>query len=265
MKTNSGLTLLELLIALTFTALLTAAMTFAYGSAFQASSSLSAAIEPSLTQTQIQEKMAQYIQHAYLATSTTDPNTYFTTNPISNPPTTSGTNTSVSAGSQSGSTTSSGSSAMSQYGGSQQLVLTAIGLPVPANYLHSNDDFQTLNNDFGPSSGLAEVSFSLTAAGSAGNQSGLFLRVQQPADSDPTQGGTERLLIPNCTDISFQFFDGTQWDPTWDTVSQTTKQLPSAVKVTYAISNGDPITFVVPVYTSNVTPQNPVTQTGSSQ
>lgn len=264
MTKRTGLTLLELLLALTFTALLATAMSFAYGSAFKASGRLSAAIEPNLQQVQIQQKITQFIQHAYLSSTTTDPNTYFTTNPISNPPTTSGTNTSISAGSQS-STSSSGSSSLSQYGGSQELVLTAIGLPIPAAYIHSSDDFQTLNQDFGPSSGLAEISLSLNAAGSANNQTGLFLRVQQPADSDPTQGGVESLLIPNCTDVSFQFFDGTQWDPTWDTVSQTTKQLPSAVKVTYSINNGDPITFVVPVYTSNVTPQNPVTQTGSSQ
>ncbi len=265
MRKSTGLTLLELLLALVFTAVLTAAMTFAYGVALRSGSKINAHRQPFEEKQQVQELISRYIKHAYLSSSAQDPNTYFTTDPISNPPTTAGNNTSITAGSQSSAGSSSSTNgATSQYGGAQQLVFTAIGLKVPDSYLHSNDDFPTLNQDFGPSSGLAEISFSLTPAGSVSNQTGLFLRIQQPADSDPTEGGMERLLIPNCTDISFQFFDGIQWDPTWDTVSQTTKQLPSAVKVTYTVSNGDPTTFVVPILTSNVTPQNPDTQAEST-
>lgn len=256
----AGLTLLELLIAMAYTVLLVAAMVTAYGTAMRAPETLARRTTSFEESQKYQSEITTLIEHAYLYTRTADTNCYFTTSPVSTPPTNPGNGAAATTSSNAG----SGSTQVSQYGGSQLLVFSAIGLPLPAAYLYSNDDFSTLNQDFGPSSGLAEVSLSLVPVGNANGESGLFLRIQQPADSDPTQGGMERLLIPNCTDISLQFWDGTQWDPSWDTQSQTTKQLPSAVRVTYVIDGGDPQTFDVRISTSNVTPQNPASQNSTT-
>lgn len=259
-RRTSALTLLELLIAMAYTVLIVGAMAAAYGTAMTGPSILATRNASFAQGIQYQTEITDYLRHAYMYTLTADPNCYFTSNPVSNPPTNAGTNTS-SNGLNGG---SSGTSQISQYGGSQQLVFTALGLSIPAAYLHSSSDFPGLNQTFGPSSGLAEVSFSLTPAGNANGQTGLFIRVQQPADSDPTQGGQEWLLIPGCTDVSFEFWDGTQWDSSWDTTTQTTKQLPSAVRVTYVIDDQEPQTFVVRIPTSNVTPQNPASQNSTT-
>jgi hypothetical protein len=51
-----------------------------------------------------------------------------------------------------------------------------------------------------------------------GERTGLFQRVQRPADGDPTQGGREWLLDPQIDRVGFQFFNGTDWVDEWDTI-----------------------------------------------
>ena len=59
--------------------------------------------------------------------------------------------------------------------------------------------------------------------------------------------------------LSFEFYDGTDWQTTWDTTTMTTRRLPSAVRVTYKFTDEETEhVLVFPVPTSDVTPDNPV-------
>jgi type II secretory pathway pseudopilin PulG len=131
--------------------------------------------------------------------------------------------------------------------GSASLVVTSLFDPTPVRYLTSSDnDFQHLNQTYGPMVGTSEVALSLVPVGDAGSKQGLFLRVQRPADSDPKQGGTESDLNPDVEDIRFEFYDGTTWQTTWDSTDTQKGQLPLAVRVTYLL-RGDqqPKSFLI--------------------
>jgi hypothetical protein len=131
--------------------------------------------------------------------------------------------------------------------------------------LASNDDFETNNQNFGPQGGIQEVSIETTAVGSIGQgMTGCFLRTQIPADDDPTQGGNEVLLTSELTELGFEMYDGTTWQTSWDTRSQTgAGELPAAVKVTYRFT-GDTVDniFIVQLPESTATSTNPVTVPG---
>jgi prepilin-type N-terminal cleavage/methylation domain-containing protein len=130
--------------------------------------------------------------------------------------------------------------------------------PAPLGaFLESQNDFETLNEQFGPQGGLAEVSISVTPVGEeAGSRTGPFLRTQRPADGDFTQGGFEELLDANVHALTFEFYDGTAWVPEWDT--STTPRLPAAVRITYTWQEEDtPRVLIVRLPLSDVTPENP--------
>jgi len=62
--------------------------------------------------------------------------------------------------------------------------------------------------------------------------------------------------------IGFQFWDGTEWDPNWDTTTEA-RRLPAAVMVSYTLTGDSANTthmFVVPILTSNVNALSPVTE-----
>lgn len=136
-------------------------------------------------------------------------------------------------------------------------------IPVPITAIDNvTDDWPTQQSEYGPVGGPTEVSFGVTPIGAPPNgETGLFERIQHPSDDDPTQGGTERLIDPDVTAIGFEFWDGQEWDPTWDTTTMTTPQLPEAVQVTYRLkndtSNVDHM-FVVVIQASNVNYNDPV-------
>ena len=125
--------------------------------------------------------------------------------------------------------------------GSPSLVLTAPATPKIQLLNETGQTFQTLNQKYGPLSDCSEIALSMTPVGDAGDRTGLFLREQAPADSDPTQGGEESLLSPAVQDIRFEFYDGTTWAATWDSRSANKGKLPAAVRITYALPN-DPQT-----------------------
>ncbi|MGO8672078.1 MAG: type II secretion system protein GspJ [Capsulimonadaceae bacterium] len=144
---------------------------------------------------------------------------------------------------------------------------TAPGIPMQSQY--STDDFETQNQNIGPVGGLAEVSVGMVAVGDGGGQSGLFERIQRPADGDPTQGGNEFVLDPDVTSIGFQFWDGTQWVDSWDTTTggTSTYHLPEAVQVTYTLkgdTGNTPHLFVVAIPSSDITSTNPYVPGGSA-
>ena len=72
----------------------------------------------------------------------------------------------------------------------------------------------------------------------------------------------ELVLGPDIAGIGFQFWDGQQWQDTWDTTTMTPPRLPQAVQVTYRLKsepNGPVHLFVAPVPASDVNALNPVT------
>ncbi len=142
------------------------------------------------------------------------------------------------------------------------LVFTTLSKPVDGGYLLSaSTDSSELNDQYGPQGGITEVSLSLSPVGESGDRTGLFLRIQTPSDGDPTQGGTERLLVPDVTSVAFEMWDGTQWLTTWDTVNSGSRRIPPAIRLTLEFEEGDPqyLTFKIPG--SDVTAENPIVQT----
>ena len=148
--------------------------------------------------------------------------------------------------------------------GCDRLTLTHPAPGDPQASMYSTDDFQTQHDARGPVGGVSEESIGLQPVGTPSNgQTGLFERSQTPSDTDPTQGGYEWLLDANVDEIGFQFWDGLEWQPTWDTTNGQT-QLPQAVQVTYTIKNetGSPQhMFVVTIPGSTINAQNPATTT----
>ena len=151
--------------------------------------------------------------------------------------------------------------------GSDRITFTTTAPAVPGRSLDSADDFETQQTANGPVGGLAEVSLGMVAVGNPGDKTGLFERVQRPSDGDPTQGGLESVLGPDIASIGFQFWDGQQWQDTWDTTTMTPARLPQAVQVTYRLkseSSGVVHLFVAPIPASNVSALSPVTSTGTT-
>ena len=192
-----------------------------------------------------EDRIRTLLEHAYLSANTTDTGTYFTTSPASSPGTTTNNN---------------------QNNQSATLVFTAVGLKPGGAVLSptQEDDFDTLNQKFGPQGGVAEIQLGTSPSGQpTGSPTGLFVREQRPADEDASQGGTERVLNADVTDLQMEFFDGATWQPTWDTVSSGTRRLPAAVRVTYSLKT-DTVqhVLVIRLPNSDVTTANPVTAAG---
>jgi len=189
------------------------------------------------------DRMTDFIRHAYLWGDSADTASFF-------------------IGSQ-GIPTSTANSAGNDLtqAGADTLTFTIAGTRIPTAVTESEDDFEQNNQRFGPQGGVEEVGISMTAVGDPGTRTGLFLREQRPADGDPSQGGNETLFADNVTSIQFEFFDGEDWQPDWDTRTQGTKRLPSAVRVTYRFEGDETDRIlVIRVPASDATPDNPVSE-----
>jgi len=229
---RKGFTLIELLVSAVVVAIISLALAsaFAYGVSYQNRSNASRQEE--LEKSKFEDRLRTLLQNATIDTDVTDTSEYFL--------------------------------AGADAAGSDDRITFTTAMPfIPGAQLESQDDFETQNASLGSLGGLEEVSIGLTPIGQTSQSSGLFVREQRPADGDPTQGGTETVLEPNVTNIQWQFFDGINWQTTWDT-AQTNRRLPAAVQVTYQLEN-DPNqhSLVVRLYKSDVTPDNPVTQTST--
>ena len=274
-----GVSLLELLLSLSIVVMVAVVSGRALNTALIYQDKLRASSATIDERTVFEDKIRVLLQHAYLSPSTTYKASYFigevpqvvnTTNTGSGTGLPRGLQSNVGGQSTpnggaggSGATQGSGTGA---YGTPNVMVFTVRGMKFPDNYLASNDDFETLNQEFGPQGGLQEIEISETPVGGGGQgQTGIFLRTQVPSDYDPTQGGNEMQMEPNLQQIGFEFFDGENWDQSWDTRSQNTTpgKLPAAVRITYRFTNDtyDHV-FVVQLPNSSVTYLNPVTVTG---
>ncbi|HLK16519.1 MAG TPA: type II secretion system protein GspJ [Fimbriimonadaceae bacterium] len=258
-----GVTLIELMISLAGTALLSATVLYAYTNAIKVAPAIRKSQETIDADQAFREKVADILGHVYVlnnganvALAVGGQRTYFTTNPQAN-------NTGLSGGSGAASSpgNSSGSSGTSR---NAQLVFTALGEPTSQAALQdASNDFVQQNQTRGPQGGIIEFALELTPVGDAGGKKGIFIREQRPADTDPTSGGYEWLLLPDVDNLMFEFWDGTQWQPGWDTTTQTPIRLPAAVRITYSKSSDTPKVFVVRLPLSDATPANPVTNFGN--
>ena len=237
-----GITLVELLLALTISSLVMATASMAYVTGSNTARTLGNGRDVVARQAQFESTLNDLFRHAYIDTDAQNRYTFF----------------------QSGDAISGSGGTVGQSSGADanSLVFTVLGRRLPPTVLSSTDDFETNNSKFGPVGGVTEVQLSTTPIGDGANgRQGLFLREQTPSDGDPSQGGEESLLSEDVESISFEYFDGTTWQTTWDTSTMGTRRLPSAVRVTYRLRGEDQdrvLTFPIPA--SDVTPDNPVTQ-----
>jgi prepilin-type N-terminal cleavage/methylation domain-containing protein len=151
--------------------------------------------------------------------------------------------------------------------GCDRLTFTSIAPSVSLAAQESTDDFETQQTTLGPVGGVAEIALGTTPFGDAGARTGLFERLQRPSDGDPTQGGREWRIDPQIDRLGFQFYDGTQWVNTWDTVTGGERRLPAAVRVSYTLKGApeDSIrSFMVLLPASDVDSQSPAVMGGNT-
>ncbi|CAN5421553.1 hypothetical protein BH11ARM1_BH11ARM1_06840 [soil metagenome] len=231
-----GVTLLELLVVVAMMAVLMGAVTRAYVSSLDFNDKLRTGRDTSDKHRIFEDRVRDLLLHVYLSGDASDVNSYF----IAGDP-------SAAAGS----------------GAADQITFTTTGDSFPESLASSTTDFETLNSDQGPMGGVAEISLSTNPIGDAGNNQGLFVRKQRPADGDPTQGGKESVLNSDIATVEFQFFDGLSWVSVWDTRTGE-RRLPAAVKVIYTLNDDNTDhTFIVALPFSDVTPTNPLTTEGT--
>jgi general secretion pathway protein J len=237
-RCRTGVSLLELFVAMAMTAILATAITMAFAQELKIQRSIETRRAQQDRTDAMEKEITRMLRGAKISDSLTDTTSYFQ------------------------GVTDAGTTAPA---GCNRITFTTIAPGIPIASLLSTDDYLTQQTNFGPVGGVAEVSFGTAPVGNAGGQSGLFERIQRPSDGDPTQGGNESLLDPDIASIGFQFWDGTEWQSAWDTtvgITTATHRIPQAVQVTYTLSDDEYNTqhvFTVALPSSDVNPQNPYT------
>lgn len=230
---NRGMTLIELMVVLSVTAILVVTVSLAYSEGVKFQSRVPERDAALQSIARFEERLRLLLQGAYLTTDETDNASYFLT-----------------------------LSASGDLANPDTLVFTTLGAPATNAYLQATDDFETLNDRFGPQGGIAEVALSMIPVGEPPEESdtALYARLQRPPDGDPTQGGNERAFVQNIESITFEFWDGVQWVVEWNTQTQQ-RRLPAAVRVTYHIvDEEDDRVMTVRLPHSDVTPDDPIVQ-----
>lgn len=236
MRRNRGITLMEVLIVAVCMAIILGATVSAVSTAITHTTAVKASRVAGDRAAAFEDRLRNALGNAYLSSSATDTKSYFRGGPDV-------------AESQPGKTNDPTS-----------LVFTALSPRVPSELIGSQDDFETLNQSYGPKGGLTEYALGMNPIGDAPVDTGLFLRYQTPADGDPTQGGMQTLIDPDVDSISYEFYNGTSWETTWDTQQSSTPRLPASVRITYHRKDeANDRVFVVRLIHSDVTPENPVT------
>lgn len=231
MKRRAGLALIELLMAMLILAIIIPALTMAVSSAVRFESRMDAVYQRTSETIAFEDRLKSLLEKAYIKGTPGDTSTYFIFS----------------------------STANTGEGTADTLTFTSIGNTPAKPMMSSGDGFEDLNAQFGPQGGIREISLSMVPVGDAGDNEGLFIREQVPADGDPTQGGVEQVLNAKVASIRFEAWDGTQWVGSWDTTSMATPRLPSAVSVYYRfIGEEQERLFVVRLPLSDVTAANPV-------
>jgi len=226
-----GLSLVELLMAMLILLIMIPALAATISTSIKYEDRMDAAYQVSSEKVAFEDRLKAIIEKAYIKGTQGDTSTYFVFSSTSN------TNDET----------------------ADTLTFTSIGNTPSKPMMASDKDFETLNADYGPQGGVREEALSMVAVGDAGENQGLFIREQVPADTDTTQGGIERVLNPNIQSIRFEAWDGAQWMTSWDTTTMATPRLPAAVSVYYRFTGEDDERLVViRLPHSDVTTTNPV-------
>ncbi len=230
-----GISLIELLTVLVIAALLATSLATSFSVAVRFQTQSQVPREELLQQVAFEDRVRNLISRAYVDEDQASTNTYF-------------------IGQQDGSGTSAGDAGT----GSTELIFTTVGGSIPGAAIASTEDeFDKRNEELGPVGGLTEVRMALSAIGEAGDRAGLFLREQTPADEDPDQGGYESVIDDRVNTLSFEFFDGSEWVPEWDT-RIAERRVPSAVRLSYTFDGDETLrVMVIKLRNSDVTPNNP--------
>lgn len=242
MRTRAGIALLETLVVMGITVLLMAAISMAYDVGTRGTVAGQESRSTEAAQRRVEKEITSLLRAAYLDGTTA---TYLIAE-------TNGDTTLASSDSTVGTLPDT-------------LSFTRLTSQVPGAVLASTDTFEDANAALGAHGGVQERKLSMVPTGEAGERTGLFIREQDPADGDYTQGGKERLLSPDILSIGFEFFDGAAWTATWDTTQQSTPRLPAVIRVSYTLTR-DPQTthrVAVRIEGSDVTPTNPA-ETGAT-
>ena len=243
-----------MIVVLAMTAIILLGAFGAYAQAFAYDSRAREARERAAAGQSTEEQIRNWISRAGLSTVTTDTDSYM-----------------ISGDADAGAAGAAGAATGALSGGTDEstLTFTASGGRLPSSFAASNAVLDDSNDRYGPLNvprgGVAEVSFSLTGIAEGAGKTGLFLRVQRPADGDPSQGGYQELLDPDVDSISYEFWNGLSWDAAWNTQAQSEPRLPAAVRVTYhRKGEADDRVLTVTIPASDVTADNPVV-TGGAQ
>jgi len=112
-------------------------------------------------------------------------------------------------------------------------------------------------NGWNPYSEVQVVAYFLAPATDGSNSKNLVRAVTRNLLPVQTPETDEQVLLTGVSTAEFDYYDGSQWDTTWDTTQ--TSELPSAIRVsvTFAQSNpnqvADPVQLVVPVLVTTTT------------
>jgi prepilin-type N-terminal cleavage/methylation domain-containing protein len=231
-----GVTLIEMMVAAVVGLLVALATGYAYQSAVTTQSRVIAKAAEVSRQSALERRLRVLLQTAVLPTTAGSPTAYYIYNNLT--------------GSSSGTT---------------RLVFLSAWERVRDDALNSDLAFEDHYAEYGPQGGYAEVEIGTEAIGSGGTPRGLLLRVQRPADGDPTQGGEQEVLFEEVESIEFEFFDGASWTSEWDTQTQDPPRLPAAVRARYRLTDDDrERVLTVRVPASDVTIDNPLTVGGTA-
>lgn len=244
-RTRAGLTLIELLVVLVVVVLVVsgAAQAMGAGLFFERRLREDAAIVD--RRARFERQLTEVIQRAFVNPEEDAATTYF-------------------IGGDVGSLSPTDLGESPNLGGTSSLVFTTIGDPLPRGLLAEDGTFEELNERFGAQGGISEYSLSTEPVAAPGDQQGLFLRRQTPADGDPSQGGRESVLWDEVTEVTWEFFDGVEWVPDWDTREQAEPRIPAAVRLTYRLGEeGDEENeriLVIRCLHSDITADDPLTE-----
>lgn len=229
-RLRRGLTLVEVIIALFGTLIIMLAVAGAFSAAANYQRRSSERQAEQQDRSTFEPEVRRLLQDAFLTTDAADRASFFI-----------------------------GASSAGAVGSVDSISFTRLGELPSRRYLDQREAvFEDLNEQFGPQGGLEEVSLSPVPIGEAPVQSGVFHRTQRPADGDSTQGGVERQLDPQVTDLSFEFYNGVDWVEEWDTTTLGPRRLPAAVRVTYRLADEDlERQFVVRLLHSDATNLDP--------
>lgn len=233
-----GITLIELLTALVIGVFVAMGLNLAFSTAVRYQTEVVPRRAEALQEFAFESRMRQLLERAYIDNSLDSTHTFFI-----------------------GRVDPSGSSSLSAGEAATEIMFTVTGKRIPGNATGlDGSSFEDRNATLGPIGGVTERRIGLSPVGDAGNLSGAFLREQTPSDGDPEQGGFESLLDDRISTLSFEFFDGTDWQPDWNTEIGE-RRLPSAIRVSYTIDGDESEmvrVFVVRIPGSDITPANPL-------